>query len=502
MKKILFKNIEKYIANELKIDKQDLKYKLLKSKIFSLPIFENYKFDLYRTTDGIELSFENSKYEINFKKPIINDFQKEIYSNIKKILLNNQSYKISKIEINEYLSTIDENLKKNLIENNEIFGLFTSRNPVTPFIGIKEENLLYSFNTYGREDINKDILSSYYEIFLKESRLYYKKNKNIDQENSEDQLNEYSKFINNIINNVSENNLLKISYKSKNIQHIQEILFENFFPKIKEKIVNNINSLIILKTKEELYKSNQIEEYYDKILEKFPEIKEPLFIKTNENKIEVNKFKLTIENEQADFIKNEVNNLNYSNILTKKEFNKKHSISKFENLLNIPNFIDEKIYLEQFNNTEYNYRLVLNYDKKENVAYPAFMFINSSLEIYEESINHLMKYLSKNKIELCNINNPESFSFETQLNYYFDDFDSYVYSYNESNKDEPFIYWDEANIELKKLLNSMNINDYETIKSIYLKFNNHNYEEFNSTDIINFLNEMKTENKKNIKFDI
>lgn len=112
MKKILFKNIEKYIANELKIDKQDLKYKLLKSKIFSLPIFENYKFDLYRTTDGIELSFENSKYEINFKKPIINDFQKEIYSNIKKILLNNQSYKISKIEINEYLSTIDENLKK------------------------------------------------------------------------------------------------------------------------------------------------------------------------------------------------------------------------------------------------------------------------------------------------------------------------------------------------------------------------------------------------------
>lgn len=48
----------------------------------------------------------------------------------------------------------------------------------------------------------------------------------------------------------------------------------------------------------------------------------------------------------------------------------------------------------------------------------------------------------------------------------------------------------------------MNINDYETIKSIYLKFNNHNYEEFNSTDIINFLSEMKTENKKNIKFDI
>ncbi len=497
MKRILFKNIEQFITKELKIKKEDLEYTLLKNKLFESTILNKYKPELIRSEEGIKLLFGYlNNYSLDWNK-IIDNKDKKLYLDLKEILLNSESYKEAKKNINDCVFNF-ETLNKIKIEKDynydSILSIFTDKSPDVPNLNEPENDILYKFHTYSKQGDTKDLLSSNYEIFLKRTNLYNKK------ENESININEdyqyYSNFINELFKELPENNILKIISSSNNAKEAEEKLFEITFPEIKRQIINKINLLITLKTKEDLYIKNNIEEYYEKTVNKFPEILSPLDCTINEYKTEVNQFTDILKKDQIEFLNNECNNLNFSNILSKKQFDKIFNLYNFQEYVYIPEFVSERITIEKINNIEYDYKLILNYNKLNNTAYPAFLFINESLEEYEKSIKHLMDYLSKNKIELSNINN----SFKPQLTYYFDDFESYVESYNSDKNNDTFIYWSESNSKLKAVLTDLNIKDYDSIKKIYLKFNNYNYEDYNKSEIINFLVDTKIE--KNRKLDI
>jgi len=500
MKIILFKYIEQFIKKELKIKNEDLEYTLLKSKLFEDTILKKYKSNLYRTSNGIKFILSDFNYSNNGLdfNTVINNEIKKIYTDIKDILIKSENYKDAKKNINDYILSLDESvqekLKKNYYEY-ESLCIFTDKKPNIPFLNNNENDIFYRFSTYSSGD-TKDILSSNYEIFLRRTNLYYKKDN--ESTNIKEDYEIYSNFIHELLKKIPEDNILKILSTSNNIQEAEDILFEKAFPEVRKQIINKIDLLNILKTKEDLYKKHNIEELYNKIVNKFPELLSNIDYNIDEYKIKVNQFKHILEKEQIDFLKDETDKINFSNILSKKEFNKIFNLEKFEETVYIPEFVDERIYLEKLNNIEYDYKIVLNYNKSNNTAHPAFIFISNSLEQYEESINHLMTYLAKNKIELSNINNR----FEPQLNHYFDDFESYVEVYNSENSNNIFIYWSESNSKLKDLLDELKINDYDLVKNIYLNFNNYNYENYDKNEILNFIKENKIENNKNKKLDI
>lgn len=495
-----FEEISNYIKEILNKDfvKDPQTYQLLVSAVFEQKAFEDVKNKrLIRTSEGIFFSMKNDFLDINkdsgkfVHATEIDNLLKNKKNNISGVLSNEEKNILSKIKnlldenlngssfINSFYNYYEEidQTKKDILENlysTNYFNLkkintivkLSQKNFNTYQLPVLEEH--YSYSDYQlienlirtcsiEKEMDVKLINSHVEIDIKENSNFSK------NQIKRFEYDEYIKFLKDIkeLDSFKESIIGKFFSCSKKEEFVLK-LFEQNYQDFKNSILPRLDIYSILKTKEELYKKHNIENYLEKIIEKFPLINQ--INETYKNSY-INYD--NVINDKEKILNFTEENVNKFKIYSDKRFLKNKFLENQIVEANLPDNIDYTITLRSETLIDFIYFFNFAYDKKSNIAYPNIMLLSNEEDIYLEAVTDMFDYFSKNKIIL---KLPETNFFQSKFDHIFDSIDNEIEKYNKKNKENEVVYFGRWTEELEEIFKQQKIKDYNIIKNAYISY--------------------------------